>query len=240
MEQSHIPFPEVRRGTEGRLYVPAGYVTDTLRSLARYWTESEEGTGSGPYDADTVQALAQALEAHADALDVHLITIATGPGSKDGDSGEERVTAAVAEPAYDTSELGVEAHSILGTAEHLFASLTGSGTPGAEKELTGALMRAALGALAGESLTRYPAALKAFAVRRRGRLEQFYGNYGPRSSLAGRPRYRLVRHPVSLIVCERLQNARTALQQSWPEGLPYELLEGAAEAWGVRLQETKP
>lgn len=234
MEQGQdVPFPAVRRGADGRLYVPAGYVTNTLRAVARSWTEpagaSPQAQAETERDEATVRELAAALASLADAIDVRLITVATGSTDPNGPA---PVGGRAPRADEGTGNLGVEAWAVLQTAEEIYQSFTGDTCW--QRPLSGPAMAIAARALAGHSLAGYPDRLEAFAVQRRGRLEQFYRCYGPGSARSG-DRYALVSHPASVVMCERLQNARAALLGVWGETLPREMLTGVAAAWGLPL-----
>jgi hypothetical protein len=75
-----------------------------------------------------------------------------------------------------------------------------------------------------------------FAELQRERLEALYRDYGPTSDhfLEG-GRYMLASQPESLIIFERLANAKFVIQNVWEEHLPEFMLLDMAKAWGTAL-----
>ncbi|MFF2367834.1 hypothetical protein ACFVU0_34680 [Streptomyces sp. NPDC058122] len=81
----------------------------------------------------------------------------------------------------------------------------------------------------------YPDRLVEFAEQYRGRIEHAYEEFGPSSEqFLEHGRYLLVSQPESLIIFERLANARHDLQESWQGNLEDRLLTDLARIWGVR------
>ena len=75
-----------------------------------------------------------------------------------------------------------------------------------------------------------------FAEVWRNRLERAYQDYGPASEhFLTHGRYLLASQPESLIIFERLANARFLLQDIWEAHLPENMLADMAKAWGVSL-----
>lgn len=83
----------------------------------------------------------------------------------------------------------------------------------------------------------YGEQLVEFAGQFRERLERAYTDYGPTSDhFLEHGRYLLASQPESLIIFERLTNARFALEETWDDGqLPETMLTDMAQAWGVAL-----
>ncbi|MET8223048.1 hypothetical protein [Streptomyces sp. NPDC005301] len=82
----------------------------------------------------------------------------------------------------------------------------------------------------GEHLTQ-------FAERFRNRIQRAYADYGPTSAhFLKHGRFLLASQPESLIVFERLSNARFRLRSAWDAGeLPDTMLTDMAQIWGVAL-----
>lgn len=85
--------------------------------------------------------------------------------------------------------------------------------------------------------TDYSEKLTRFAEDFRERLERAYADYGPTSAhFLAHGRYLLASQPESLIIFERLTNARFRLQTTWEEGeLSETMLTDMASAWGTAL-----
>ncbi|MEU1577379.1 hypothetical protein ABZ519_40755 [Streptomyces collinus] len=79
--------------------------------------------------------------------------------------------------------------------------------------------------------------LTQFAERFRSRIQRAYADYGPNSAhFLKHGRYLLASQPESLIIFERLSNARFRLQSAWYAGeLPDTMLTDMAQIWGVAL-----
>lgn len=77
----------------------------------------------------------------------------------------------------------------------------------------------------------YPAQLEDFAIRHRERLQDLFARYGPEIPAGGPGRIDLLDHFMSVPLCERLDSARTALEQAWNRALPPEALQDLAAAW---------
>ncbi|WP_049566371.1 hypothetical protein [Streptomyces sp. SBT349] len=81
----------------------------------------------------------------------------------------------------------------------------------------------------------YADRLVEFAEEHRGRIERAYEQYGPSSEqFLQYGRYLLASQPESLIIFERLANARHDLQASWEGNLEDRLLIDMARIWRVR------
>ncbi|MFD9786950.1 hypothetical protein ACFWYX_23735 [[Kitasatospora] papulosa] len=82
----------------------------------------------------------------------------------------------------------------------------------------------------------YADQLAKFAEDRRADLERAYDDYGPSSDhFLKHGRYVLASQPESLIIFERLSNAKFLLHGLWIEELPESMLNDMADAWGVSL-----
>lgn len=82
----------------------------------------------------------------------------------------------------------------------------------------------------------YGTQLAEFAERFRARLEQAYVDYGPTSEhFLSHGRYLLASQPESLIIFERLTNARFLLEGTWDGQLPDFLLTDMAQVWGTSI-----
>ncbi|MGW7200402.1 hypothetical protein ACWGH9_30555, partial [Streptomyces chryseus] len=78
--------------------------------------------------------------------------------------------------------------------------------------------------------------LAEFAERFRRRIQRAYADYGPTSDhFLKHGRYMLASQPESLIIFERLANARFRLQDTWDGRLPETMLTDMAQIWGVAL-----
>ena len=81
----------------------------------------------------------------------------------------------------------------------------------------------------------YADRLVEFAEEQRPRLERLYEEYGPASEqFLEHGRYLLVSQPESLIIFERLANARYDLQETWEGSLEDRWLDDMARIWRVR------
>jgi hypothetical protein len=75
-----------------------------------------------------------------------------------------------------------------------------------------------------------------FAEERRERLARAFCEYGPTSEhFLQEGRYILASQPESLIIFERLANARFHLQDTWEDRLPETMLTDMAKIWGTAL-----
>ncbi|WP_432060802.1 hypothetical protein [Streptomyces sp. S1] len=85
--------------------------------------------------------------------------------------------------------------------------------------------------------TAYGEQLLEFTERFRERLEQAYADYGPTSAhFLKHGRYLLASQPESLIIFERLHNARFRLKSTWRRSeLPETMLTDMAQIWGTGL-----
>ncbi|MFE1852142.1 hypothetical protein [Streptomyces sp. NPDC059489] len=85
--------------------------------------------------------------------------------------------------------------------------------------------------------TAYSEQLAEFAERFRGRIQRNYDDYGPSSAhFLEHGRYLLASQPESLIVFERLANARFRLKSTWNKSeLPETMLTDMAQIWGIAL-----
>ncbi|MEU0447520.1 hypothetical protein [Streptomyces tendae] len=85
--------------------------------------------------------------------------------------------------------------------------------------------------------TAYGEKLLEFTERFRERLERNYADYGPTSAhFLQHGRYLLASQPESLIIFERLNNARFRLKRTWDRShLPESMLADMAEIWGNGL-----
>ncbi|MER6550658.1 hypothetical protein ABZ773_13105 [Streptomyces sp. NPDC047804] len=83
----------------------------------------------------------------------------------------------------------------------------------------------------------YSEQLPQFVERFRSRIQRAYADYGPNSThFLKHGRYLLASQPESLIIFERLSNARFRLQSAWYTGeLPDTMLTDMAQIWGVAL-----
>ncbi|MEU3538842.1 hypothetical protein [Streptomyces paromomycinus] len=122
-------------------------------------------------------------------------------------------------------------NQLLGEAEHHFRTFT-EHEP--RRDLSEEVVDVLLKTIPEPST--YPDRLSAFTEARRFDLERAYEDYGPNSDhflLYGR--YILASQPESLIIFERLTNAKMLLQGRWVDELPGSMLDDMAEAWGVSL-----
>lgn len=85
--------------------------------------------------------------------------------------------------------------------------------------------------------TTYSEQLAEFTERFRERIQRNFDDYGPSSShFLEHGRYLLVSQPESLIIFERLANARFRLKSTWNKSdLPEEMLTDMAQIWGIAL-----
>ncbi|MEU6394721.1 hypothetical protein [Streptomyces sp. NPDC046939] len=84
--------------------------------------------------------------------------------------------------------------------------------------------------------TAYGEQLTEFAERFHDRLQRAYADYGPTSDhFLEHGRYLLASQPESLIIFERLTNARFLLEGTWDGQLPETMLTDMAQAWGIAL-----
>ncbi|QIK04710.1 hypothetical protein G7Z12_37715 [Streptomyces sp. ID38640] len=82
----------------------------------------------------------------------------------------------------------------------------------------------------------YADRLMEFAEHERERLERAYQDYGPTSEhFLEHGRYMLASQPESLIIFERLANARYMLDATWEDNLEKHLLTDMAKIWGTAL-----
>lgn len=126
----------------------------------------------------------------------------------------------------------VRSSHLLGLAEQIYQTFTDHPF---SRDLSYEVVDVLAGAVDDESA--YGERLTEFAEAFRGRLERFYADYGPGSDHAREyGRYLLASQPESLIIFERLTNARFALRAAW-EGseLSEAWLNDLADAWGAAL-----
>ncbi|MGW7291725.1 hypothetical protein ACWGIB_04940 [Streptomyces xiamenensis] len=84
--------------------------------------------------------------------------------------------------------------------------------------------------------TTYGEQLADFTERWQERLERTYTDYGPTSAhFLEHGRYLLASQPESLIIFERLTNARYRLARTWDGELPPTMLADMSQAWGASL-----
>lgn len=85
--------------------------------------------------------------------------------------------------------------------------------------------------------TVYSEQLTEFAERFRERIQRNYADYGPTSAhFLEHGRYLLASQPESLIIFERLANARFRLKSTWNKSqLPETMLADMAQIWGIGL-----
>ncbi|MFF7300606.1 hypothetical protein [Streptomyces sp. NPDC008265] len=82
----------------------------------------------------------------------------------------------------------------------------------------------------------YGERLADFVEGHRKRIQRAYADYGPTSDhFLKHGRYMLASQPESLIIFERLTNARFRLKGTWDGQLPETMLTDMAEIWGVAL-----
>ncbi|MFB8442712.1 hypothetical protein ACFC7A_27040 [Streptomyces niveus] len=131
------------------------------------------------------------------------------------------------------SDVALSVEEVLVVAERLFQ--TGTGRRDADRGLCEDVLSVVLASLPVEARADYLTQLERFAEEHRGRLEQLYREFGPDSAIAAHGRYQLVGQPVSIVLCERLDERPLWLAGVWDGELPGVLLADIAEAWGVRL-----
>ncbi|MFJ1839987.1 hypothetical protein ACIOJ9_39810 [Streptomyces sp. NPDC088175] len=83
----------------------------------------------------------------------------------------------------------------------------------------------------------YSEQLAEFTERFRERIQRNYDDYGPSSAhFLEHGRYLLASQPESLIIFERLANARFRLKSTWNKSeLPGTMLTDMAQIWGIAL-----
>ncbi|MFE2914231.1 hypothetical protein [Kitasatospora indigofera] len=125
-----------------------------------------------------------------------------------------------------------DSNQLLDLAEGVYRTFTGHPY---SRELSHDVVDVLLSTI-GDDTVAYGEKLAEFVDSFRGRIEQAYVDYGPSSDhFLKHNRYLLASQPESLIIFERLTNARFRLQGTWDGQLPETMLTDMAQAWGTPL-----